>query len=334
VLFTIALPKKTTSLATKWDQPWLGDVASQLTAFTNRLPAFSLLLEWIGFALAGYVVALVMLALRHRRPGLFGWGFATLALAATSLHLFAWFGFIAYHVARFVLMVFEAVTDFVRWLLTPVVNFVVFLASGALGWLSLTALIAMFVWLTVRFGVPFLRGLGIALGLIALCVGVIIGAGYLLRMVPSTFWETVLAIFTVVVLWLLWLLLLTTIGQLFLDQLRGTFRAGSGQRGVIMGAISVGSALALLMLLGNAYGAYDFYPDKVAAWAGATVRGANAPQFDAAIALVLIGFSGLAVLTSLVHLRSAPPVRAVGQSLIYAIIGGVIAASMSAASRD
>jgi hypothetical protein len=143
-----------------------------------------------------------------------------------------------------------------------------------------------------------------------------------------------MAIFTVVVLWLLWLLLLATIGQLFLDQLRGTVRAGSGQRGVIMGAISVGSVLALLMLLGNAYGAYDFYPDDVAAWADTTVRGVNAPQFDAPIALVLIGFSGLAVVTSLVHLRLAPTARAVGQSLIYAIIGGVIAASMSAASRD
>jgi hypothetical protein len=64
--------------------------------------------------------------------------------------------------------------------------------------------------------------------------------------------------------------------------------------GVIMGALSVGSALALLMLPGNAYGAYDFYPPSVAMWADATVRGANAPQFD----------------------------------------GGVIAAAMSAGSRD
>jgi hypothetical protein len=109
VLFTIALPKKTMTLATEWEQPWLGDAARQLTALTNRLPAFSLLLEWIGFALAGYVGALLMLALWHRRPGLFGWGFATLALAATSLYLFAWFGFIAYHVTRFVLMIFEVV---------------------------------------------------------------------------------------------------------------------------------------------------------------------------------------------------------------------------------
>lgn len=101
-----------------------------------------------------------------------------------------------------------------------------------------------------------------------------------------------------------------------------------------MGALSVGSALALLMLLGNAYGAYDFYPDVVAAWADATVQGANAPQFDAAIALVVIGFSGLVVVTSLVHLRPEPTARALGQSLIYAIIGGVIATAMSASSRD
>jgi hypothetical protein len=68
-----------------------------------------------------------------------------------------------------------------------VVDFVVFLASGELGWLALVALVALFVWLIVRFGAAFLRGFGIALGLIALFVGIIIGADYLLRMVPSTF---------------------------------------------------------------------------------------------------------------------------------------------------
>jgi hypothetical protein len=334
VLFTVGLPKKATSLATEWGQPWFGDIAGQLTALTDRLPEFSLLLEWIGFALAGYVGALLLLALRHRQFGLFGWGFATFALAAMSLHVFAWFGLIAYHVARFFLLIFGMVSDFFRWLSTPVVNFVVFVASGEIGWLALAGIVGVLIWLTVRFGVAFLRGFGIAVGLIALFVGIIIGGGYLLRMVPDTFWVTVLTVVTLVVLWLFWLLLLATLGQLFLDQLRGAVRAGSGQQGAIMGALSVGSALALLMLLGNAYSAYDFYPDSVAAWAVDTVLGANAPQFDAAIALVVIGFSGLAVLTSLVHLRPAPIARTLGHSLIYTLIGGVIATVMSASSRD
>ncbi|WP_143229843.1 hypothetical protein [Actinophytocola xanthii] len=334
MLFTIGLPKKTIYLATEWDQPWLGEAAGQLTALTNQLPSFSLLLDWIGFALVGYVGALLLLALRHRQPGLFGWGAATLTLAATSLHIFAWLGFIAYHAVRLFLAIFRTITEFFRWILTPVVDFVVFTTSGDLGWLTLSALVILFTWLTVRFGTAFLRFAAVAAGSIALFVGIVIGSAYLLGMVPPTFWEIALTIVTVVALWLFWLFLLATVGQLFLDQLRGTVQAGSGQRGIIMGAISVGSALALLMLLGNAYNAYDFYPCSVAEWAGSTVQGANAPQFDAAVALVVIGFSGLAVLTSLVRLRPPPTVKALGRSLIYTIIGGVITTLMSASSRD
>jgi hypothetical protein len=320
----------------EWDQPWLGEVAAELKTLTSQLPEFSLILEWIEFALAGYVAALLLLAVRHRQPGLFGWGLATLVLAAASLHLFAWCGFIGYHVARFFIMIFRAVAGFFRSLVTPVLDFVVFVTSGEVGWVVLIILVGLFIWLTVRFGAGFLKGFGFVVGMIALFGGITVGAGYLLRMIPSTFWETVLTAVVVVLLWLFWLLLLATVGQLFLDQLRGTVQAGSGRRGVIMGAISVGSALALLMLLGNAYGMYDYYPPDVAVWADATVLGvgANAPQFDAAIALVVIGFSALAVLTGLARLRLEPTRRALGQSLVYTFVGGVIAMMMSASGRD
>src|SRR5262245_53928180 len=100
-LVAVGLPQKAKSLAAAWDQPWLSDVTRQLASWVTELPEFSRLLEWIVLALGGYAGALVLLALRHRKPGLFGWGFAAFTLSAISLHVLAWLGLVAYHIARF-----------------------------------------------------------------------------------------------------------------------------------------------------------------------------------------------------------------------------------------
>lgn len=134
-------------------------------------------------------------------------------------------------------------------------------------------------------------------------------------------------------LWLLWFCVIAAVGQLFVDQLRGTMVAGSDARGVVLGAIAVGSAVALLMLTGNAFHAYDFYPPAVARWAESAVLPHTASKFDAAVVLLVIGLSVLGVLSNLFRMRPAPDKRHVRQPVVYTITGTVMGGFLSAVGR-
>lgn len=336
VLVVVALPAATTSFARGFDLPWLVDLAAELQELTGKLPEFGLLTEWIGLALVAYLGALLLVSVRHWRLSLFALGLATLVLATVLLHLLAWTGFVAYHVARFAYLVFSAVSGFLAGLLSPVTTFVraavdtVFGAMfGSWAWLAATIAFALVVALAIRFGNDFFRVAGVVAGIL----GLFAGAVHLLSLVPESVWQDILNVAVTVFLWLLWLFVVATVGQLFVDQLRGTMLAGSDARGVVLGAIAVGSALALLMLTGNAYGAYDFYPDVVATWAANAVQANTAPQFDAAVALFVIGLSVLGVLSNLFRMRPAPEKRHLRQSLIYTIVGTVMGGFLAAVAR-
>lgn len=336
LLVVIGVPRGTASFARARDLPWLADLAGWFSTWTARLPEFPRLVDWVLLALVGYLGALFLVSLRHWRLSLFALGLGTLVLATVLLHLLAWLGFIAVHVAKFGLLVFGAVSGFFAYLLAPVKRLVGGVAHsvfgslfGAWAWLPTTIAIAVIVLLTIRYGNKFLRWVGIAIGV----VGVIIGLVYLAGLVPTSVWEDVLTVAVVVGLVLLWLLVVATVGQLFLDQLRGTMLAGSGNVGVVMGAIAVGSALAMLMLTGNAFDAYDFYPEGVAVWAHSAVLANSAPQFDAAVAVVVVGLSALGVLSNLFRMRPSPLVRHLGQSLVYTIVGTIVGGAMTAVAN-
>jgi hypothetical protein len=336
-LVVIAVPNASTSFARGFDLPWLAELTAELQTLTAKLPAFDLLVEWIALALAAYLGALLLISLRHWRPTLFLLGLATLVVATILLHLLAWTGFLAFHVARFAYVVFSAVSGFFAALLSPVTAFVggivraVFGAMfGSWAWLAAIIAFAVVVWLAIRFGNDFFHFAGVVAGI----VGVATGFVYLLSLVPESVWHNIVAVAVTVFLWLLWLFVVATVGQLFVDQLRGTVVAGSDARGVVMGAIAVGSALALLMLTGNAFDAYDFYPPAVATWAESAVRANTAPQFDAAVALVVIGLSALGVLSNLVHMRPSPEKRHLRQSLVYTIVGTVMGGFLAAVAKS
>lgn len=94
-----------------------------------------------------------------------------------------------------------------------------------------------------------------------------------------------------------------------------------------MGAIAVGSAFAMLMLIGNVFGAYSWYPDVIAAWLHDHLQSNSAPNLDISIALLVVGLSAIGVIRNLGRLKPAPDLAEFKRSLIYAIMG-VIAATV------
>jgi len=172
----------------------------------------------------------------------------------------------------------------------------------------------------------------VVLAFIAVVMAVITGIALLVGLVPESVGPVVASVFRVVVSTLVVALVLATVGQLFVDQLRSTMLAGSDRLGVLMGAIAVGSTLALLMLVGNVYGVYDLYPDAVAQWAQTSVR-SNDPRFDATVTLAVVALCAFGVLRNLGRMRPSPDRAMLGRSLIYTIMGVIAAGAIAAVEK-
>ncbi len=179
-----------------------------------------------------------------------------------------------------------------------------------------------------------MKPLAVALAWLVGAIAVFGGLGLLLGLVPQGFWDALGAVVVVVVQVVLALLAVATVGQLFVDQLRSTAIAGSGRKGVVMGAIAVGSALAMLMLIGNVLDACDWYPDAMAAWLQVHLRSNGAPSLDTSVALVVVGFSALGVLGNLGRLKPEPDLAEYRRSLVYAIMGGAAAVAIGAVAKQ
>lgn len=341
--FVIAsLPDGTASLARRDGWDWLTEPARWSKNFASEvLPNFPDLLTWITYALAAYVGALLLLAMRHGRPRLFIFGLVVLVVATFLLHLLAYIGVIVFSVGAFVVGIFTFVTGSFDGIGVTIWVFLgnTVLAAfepvfGGWAWLPAVLLLALILGLAFRFGPEWLKvtvGVLVFVLVFIAVVGVVFaGIELLVGLVPSSFWGAAGSVLGLVVGILVVGLILATVGQLFLDQLRSTMLAGSNVLGVVMGAIAVGSTLALLMLVGNVYGTYDLYPDSIAHWAQTSVRSNDEPQFDATVTLAVVALSTLGILRNLIRMRPSPDMAVFRSSLIYFIMG-VIAAGMIAA---
>ncbi|MFD6073665.1 hypothetical protein [Amycolatopsis lurida] len=243
--------------------------------------------------------------------------------------MLGWVGFIVFHVGAFVAEVFVAVAGFFGNIARDVLDFLVFVFTSW-WWLApatiAVGLLALWRPATKHWVKPTL----IALGLVAGAVVVFGGLSLLLGMIPESFWVTV----GKVVVLLLAGLAVATVGQLLIDQLHGTIIAGSGRRGVVMGALAVGSALAMLMLIGNILDAYSWYPDAMAAWLHDHLQSNGVPNLDISVALVIVSLSALGVISNLARLKPEPDLAKFKRSIIYAIVGGIAAMAIAAAAKD
>ncbi|MFC7613781.1 hypothetical protein ACFQV2_09550 [Actinokineospora soli] len=203
---------------------------------------------------------------------------------------------------------------------------------GALAWVGAVVALAVVLGLAFRLGGELLRIAVLVAVAVAVGFAALAGIGALLGLVPGAFWESVRSVAGAVVAVVLGAFVLATVGRLFLDQLRSGAHAGSGRTGVVMGAVAVGSTLALLMLVGNLFAVYDLYPDSIATWARATVL-SDAPKFDAAMTLVVVGLCGIGVLRNLSRMRPEPDPLTFRRSLVYTVMGMITAGAIAALDK-
>ncbi|WIX92121.1 hypothetical protein [Amycolatopsis sp. DG1A-15b] len=329
VFLVASLPKRTDALSRSEDWAWLAEPAGASKWLDTTLAGLPDLLVWLGYALLAYLGALLLISLRHWKPGLFLIGVVVTAGTAALPHLLGYVGFVVFHVGAFVVFVFAAVFGFFGDLAHAVLNFLHFVFTS--WWSVVPAIIVVGVLvLWRRAAKQWVKPALIGLGLLAGAVVVFGGLGLLLRLIPESFWATVA---TVVGLLLVGLAV-ATVGQLFVDQLRSTVIAGSGRRGVVMGAIAVGSALAMLMLIGNILDAYSWYPDAMAAWLHVHLQNDGAPNLDISIALVVVSLSALGVISNLGRLKPEPDLAEFRRSIVYAIVGGIAAMAIASVAKD
>jgi hypothetical protein len=330
VVFLVAsLPKRTDALSRSENWEWLAQPAVASKWLDTTLSGLPDLLTWLGYALLAYLGALLLISLRHWRPGLFLIGVVVAAGTAALPHLLGYLGFVVFHVGAFVVFVFAAVFGFFGDVARAVLHFLVFVFTS--WWCVVPAIIvAGLLWLwrqaAKQWVKPALIGLGYLAGLVVVCGGL----GLLLELIPESFWATVAKVVGLLLVGLA----VATVGQLFVDQLRSTVIAGSGRRGVVMGAIAVGSAVALLMLIGNILDAYSWYPDAMATWLHVHLQSDGAPSLDTSVALVVVSLSALGVISNLARLKPEPDLAEFRRSIVYAILGGIAAVSIAAVAKD
>ncbi|GAA0245037.1 hypothetical protein GCM10010492_50480 [Saccharothrix mutabilis subsp. mutabilis] len=339
-----SLPDGTKLLAKRPGWSWLAGPGEAGVALKAALPPVASLLTWINYALAAYLVALVLVSWRHKRPDLVRWGLGVLVVSTFVVHGITWLLVLG----RFLV---GLVVAFVRWLADLialmgnvfydyVIQPVVGLFSLLLGDLAWVGALVVVVVVSAVLGDVWSKQLKRAMVIVGACavvvgvvVGVVLGLRALFGLVPEWLWQPVVSIGGTVLGWLLAVVACWMAGRLFLDQLRGGAHAGSGRRGVVMGAIAVGSTLAVLMLVGNVHGAYALYPADVEAWARAVLL-SDAPKLDATVTLLVIGLCVLGVLRNLGRMRTEPGMEAFHRSLLFTIIGVYVAGGIAGLDKE
>jgi hypothetical protein len=344
VAFVIAsVPNGTSSLARREGWTWLSGPAQASKGLEALLPPVPSLLQWITYALMAYAGALLLVSLRHLRPGLIGWGLGILVGSACLLHLLAWVGVVIFAVGRFLARLFAVVAEFVvgiiAWIAEKVSGGLVkpFVGlfepvMGSWAWAGALGTVVLLLGGFYLFGSEGIRTAVAVAFWFAVLVAFLVGFGWLIGLVPAVFWTTAGAVAAWVFLVLVVLLALVTVGALVIDQLLSSKHAGSGRIGVVMGAIAIGSTLAMLMLVGNLHDVYDLYPQAIENWARAMVL-SNDPKFDASMTLVVISLCAAGVLSNLFRMRPEPDLFEFRRSLVYTIMGMVTAGAIAALGK-
>ncbi len=117
------------------------------------------------------------------------------------------------------------------------------------------------------------------------------------------------------------LLFLFFTGNLLADQFRGAWKAGNGQRGVMLGALSIGISLALLLIQSNTANIVELFPFQVENILN--YFGQPAPLFDSSVALLFISLGVLGVLRNLSRLDHEPSIKEFKTAIALTVIIGI-----------
>jgi uncharacterized protein YraI len=321
---------------------------------SGGLPGFPALMRVVFWAVLAYLGSLLLLAVRHGKPDLFGWGAVTLALSIAILHLFAWGGFILAKVVMFALWLFGTIGGFFGWLFGTIFGFLAKLVMllitgiydllvsmlGGLWWLVpaiLAIAVIAFLFKSQGDARETLKTIGRVLLFVA-------GGGavfWLLRWLWQWIGDWVIAALEAVGSFLVFigmlflrllaglaiLVAVATIGQLFLDQIQGALSAGRRRRGVIIGAIAIGSSIAILLFVSNIYGVCTWLPSPVTDFAAKYLH-QPAPLLDALIAIGIVSLSVVGIWRNVPALGEEPTMQEFGKSLVYSVLGVVLAGAL------
>ena len=360
----LTLPKGTYRLAVQLGWGWLADFArwgSEVNqAMSRNLPPFSELMLYVVYGIGIYLGVLMLLSLRHLQLGLFGWGLFSLVVSTCIFHLIAWIGFVTVKVVGFVLWLLAIIIRFLVSLIDPLVRFLKDLALGILDliyrflqpilgnlwWIGAIFLLFCLIFIILKFWNSFVEALKLAFWIVV-GLAISVGVGYLLVLLWRIIGDVVMAIlrfmarvvdFIVMIIKLLAiglgvLIAIATVGQLLLDQLKGALSAGNHRRGVIIGAIAIGSSIAILLLVSNVYGTDSLLPTTIAQFCLDFLH-QQAPILDALICLAILGLSVLGILRNLPRLLTEPSLDEFGKSLVYTAAGVVVAGAFAAIGAE
>lgn len=360
VYLVITLPRGTQNLGARVDSELLitlGTLGLRVNGWVESIsPDFPELLTWVLWSILAYFVAVLLLALRHRQLGYVGWTLMTLVVSTAIFHVIAWGGFILIIVLRFLLRVLSFLSVWLTRIIAAITVFLIDVALsiisflnqllepllGAFWWLGAIAILFVLAFVIFKFRLSFAAALRRALQLVGstlLAGGVFFVILWLLGLIVP-YLERILAflgrifafllrIAGYVIAFLAIVIAIATIGQLLLDQFKGATFAGNKRRGVIMGAMAIGTTLAVLLLVSNVYGTNSWLPDLITQISGSYLH-MDAPIVDAILAIAIIGVSIFGVLRNLPRLRAEPTMSEFGKSLVYQAVGLFVAGALVA----
>ncbi|GAA3016180.1 hypothetical protein GCM10010484_00670 [Actinokineospora globicatena] len=307
VFAALSLPEGTAKLTARegWAPlRWLADASA---AVNEALPAYPLLLTCLIWATGAFLLAVLALAARYREPAFAVIALLTAPLAAAGLHAVAWVGAAVHWVVR----------TFGPWLLAA--------SAWIRGWdwwvwVLVVALAALSAIAYFSDGPAYVTVLG-AVGWVVIGTALSVGLGLLF---VGLVFEIPFLLFLVA------LSVLCLLGQLVVDQLTGTVKAGRGYRGVLLGALGVGTSWSMLMVVGDVGGSHSLYPQVARDWVANNVLGNSPPQFDALMALVVVAGSALSVLANVHRMREEPTHEQFTRSVVFTLYSMVFATMIAA----
>lgn len=356
----LTLPKGLATLGA--ERQWLAvqRLGEWSLAFNHRLagavPDFATLMLYVAWAVGIYVVSLGILSVHHGELNLFGWGVSTLALSVATLHILIWVSFIVAKIVIFVLWVFGGIAKFFGVVLTWIVQaiFAVFvwiyelLASwlGAFWWIVPIAGVIVVLALMLRSRTSpkdLLALIGRILLGGAAASGVLFALVWVWRWIEpilvaiATFLRAVVlfivALIAKLLLGMLLIVAVATVGQLLLDQINGALSAGRRRYGVIIGAVAIGSSIAVLLFISNLYGVTGWLPFQVTDFVTHYLH-QPAPLLDAAIALVVVSLSVVGVWRNMPAMGEEPTLAEFGKSMVYVIAGICVTGALVAIAGE
>jgi hypothetical protein len=129
-------------------------------------------------------------------------------------------------------------------------------------------------------------------------------------------------------------------GGLIIEQFRGAWDSGNGRRGVVLGCLSVGTSVALLLLESNIGNVARFYPTELQGFVYQLSQGSNA-FLDIIIVLLVIGVSIIGILRNLPELKREPGFREFQTAIMLTLplalvfsVGAILVSSHTEVNTD